>query len=248
MINYFRKRECRKVRELLSGYLNGSLSQSDMERVGCHLSRCEECLAEFRSLKETVELLHRLPSEIASPPFFISEADRRIPAPKSWMRKLSVPASIILVLALGAWAALLNFGGEQETNLPQSEEPKVEMVAEDSNLEGKEAPPTKVSVVPLADKEGARPVPVKELVAEKKTSLDHLKPEQGSSVSPYYREIKLGNFILGFGYEGGPPPERREGVSPGRITSLIAHLQEICPCSPLHMPPGQISKALKERR
>ena len=248
MINYFRKRECRKVRELFSEYLNGNLSQSDIERVGCHLARCKECLTEFHSLKETIRLLHKLSPEVTSPPFVISKIDERIPAPKSWVRKLSISTSIILVLALGTWAALLNFGGEQETNLPQSEEPKIEMVAEDSSLEGKEAPLTKVSVVPLAGKEGARPVPVKELIVEEKTFLDHLKPEQGNSVSPYHREIKLGNFILGFGYEEGLSPERREGVPPGRITSLIAHLQEICPCSPLHVPPGQISKALKERR
>jgi hypothetical protein len=248
MISYFKKRECRKVRGLLSRYLNGTLPQADAERVGCHLLRCEECQDEFRSLKETVELLHRLPSEIVSPPFFISEAGRRTSAPASRMRKLSISASIILVLSLGTWAMLSNFAGKEKTSLPQSEEPKLEMVTEGSHPEDKEVLPTKTSVAPLASKEDARLVSVKEVVAEEETSLDQLQPEQASFASPYYQEIKLGNFILGFGYEGGPPLEGKEGVSLGRITSLIAHLQEICPCSPLHMPPGQTSKILNERR
>jgi hypothetical protein len=243
MIDYFRKRECRKVRGLLSGYLNGSLSQSDMERVGCHLSRCEECLAEFRSLKETVELLHRLPSEIASPPFFISQADRRIPAPKRWMRKLSIPASIILVLALGTWAILLSFGGEStDDSFRLEKSPPVGMLTEGSILhpENKEtSSPPKVLPTALTEERTESTSAIKELTTKEKSSLHKSGLEESNSGLPFTWEIRLGNCALGFGYVAS-----REGLvaqePPQRVVdALIACLKQICPCFPIQALPEE---------
>jgi hypothetical protein len=194
MIDYFRKRECRKVRELLSEYLNGNLSQRDMERVSRHLSRCEGCLTEFHSLKETAELLHELPQEIPSPPFVISEADKRIPIPKSWLRKAFIPAAITSVLVFTTWAIFLNLGREPiEDNLVELEKsPPVGISAEASSLQSEEKKRPSfpmLSTVALAKEENESAA-----VTEEKVLFHNSSFEEGELDFPYYWKREVENW------------------------------------------------------
>lgn len=51
---------CEEIRELLHGYLDGELLQSDEQRASSHLEDCPACLAElesFRKLKQEVKAM-----------------------------------------------------------------------------------------------------------------------------------------------------------------------------------------------
>lgn len=51
-----------EVRGLLSSYLDGSLSTSEVERVREHLAACASCLAFYNTFLQTVRLAGELPS------------------------------------------------------------------------------------------------------------------------------------------------------------------------------------------
>jgi|GEM_PF-5413393 len=53
--------ECEHVSSLLSPYLDGRLTPSEMAQVRAHLEACPTCADELRSLRETVVLLRSLP-------------------------------------------------------------------------------------------------------------------------------------------------------------------------------------------
>jgi len=68
-------RRCRKVRRLLTEYIDGRLSSRDVEFVDRHLETCTGCSEELESLRATVRLLHRVPSVPVPRSFALREAD-----------------------------------------------------------------------------------------------------------------------------------------------------------------------------
>ena len=61
------------IGELLSAYLDGELHPGELERVDGHLAQCEDCILEFRQLKEARAALHMLP-ELQLPEWLIDQA------------------------------------------------------------------------------------------------------------------------------------------------------------------------------
>jgi anti-sigma factor RsiW len=57
------------IGELLSAYLDGELRTGELERVDTHLGECENCVLEFRHLKEARAALHMLP--VLEPPEWV---------------------------------------------------------------------------------------------------------------------------------------------------------------------------------
>lgn len=51
---------CRRIHELLSGYIDGELSESESLKVQAHLDRCACCCDELESLRQTKLLLGEL--------------------------------------------------------------------------------------------------------------------------------------------------------------------------------------------
>ncbi len=47
---------CREVAELLSDYLDGSMTASDRQRLEAHLALCDGCTAALAQLRETIRL------------------------------------------------------------------------------------------------------------------------------------------------------------------------------------------------
>lgn len=63
------ERECRRLRELLSRYIDGDLTGTERRAVTAHLRRCPCCQTMADGLKHTVELCHeagsaKLPSDV----------------------------------------------------------------------------------------------------------------------------------------------------------------------------------------
>ena len=60
---------CRKVRGMLSEYIDNRLDSENKSLVERHLETCEACSKELESLRMTVQLLHRVP-EVSVPRSF----------------------------------------------------------------------------------------------------------------------------------------------------------------------------------
>jgi|GEM_PF-769877 len=103
-----RKARCRKVREMLSEYIDNLLGAEDRGVVESHLEVCEACSNELESLQMTVQLLHRMPSVPVPRSFAIREGktDREEvsePRGSGWLR----PVPVFAVSRIGSgWASV----------------------------------------------------------------------------------------------------------------------------------------------
>jgi len=70
-----RKKRCRRVRGLLSEYIDGRLNADSVDFVNKHFGTCAGCSEEFETLRLTVGLFNRVPSVAAPRSFAIREID-----------------------------------------------------------------------------------------------------------------------------------------------------------------------------
>ena len=54
---------CRELVELVSDYLEGTLTASDRARLESHVARCGNCAAYVRQMRETITLMGQLPMQ-----------------------------------------------------------------------------------------------------------------------------------------------------------------------------------------
>ena len=108
MFPCMRKERCRKVRGMLSEYIDNLLGAEDRGVVESHLEVCEACSNELESLRMTVQLLHRMPSVPVPRSFAIREGktDREEvsePRGSGWLR----PVPVFAVSRIGSgWASV----------------------------------------------------------------------------------------------------------------------------------------------
>ena len=105
-----RKNECKKLKGMLSPYIDGQLSPSEMERIERHIEECNACRRELDSLRAVVSLLHRVPMVALPRSFTIAvKAPRRHPVE---LRALRVATAVaVLLLAFVFTGDALNFIG-----------------------------------------------------------------------------------------------------------------------------------------
>ena len=58
-----RKSECERLREMASLYLDGELSAEEHQQVEHHLEQCEMCVGFVSTLRETIDMLQKLPPQ-----------------------------------------------------------------------------------------------------------------------------------------------------------------------------------------
>jgi len=100
-----RKRRCRKVRGMLSEYIDNRLDSEDRGVVERHLEICEACSNELESLQMTVHLLNQVPLVPAPRSFAIRGVDTgrvSIFRPQSlrWLRPATALATVALIALL----------------------------------------------------------------------------------------------------------------------------------------------------
>jgi hypothetical protein len=101
------KREplCRKVRDMLSEYVDNRLGSEKKSLIERHVETCEACSKELESLRMTVQLLHIVP-EVAVPRSFmvpVPQSRRESafgPASLRWLRPATAIVAIALVVLL----------------------------------------------------------------------------------------------------------------------------------------------------
>lgn len=92
---------CATVQNLLSAYVDGEVPVKLRQEIAPHLETCAVCRAELIALQQLDTALSSLSSP--TPPDIAERVLSRIRRPAlSWWRNLSLAASLVLGLALGA--------------------------------------------------------------------------------------------------------------------------------------------------
>ena len=101
MIGFLGIRRHARLRDLLSAYMDGQVSESDARQVETHLSECEACRWELGTLRATIGLLRELPELAAPRSFTFAEAPVRAAMPPIvWTGRLATCVAALLLVAL----------------------------------------------------------------------------------------------------------------------------------------------------
>ena len=110
-----------QIRDLLSPYLDGEVTDEERALVEQALAASAELQGELETLRRTIALVAALPPVPAPRPFTLTEADVRgiaVPAPKSlfglpaWVKGwAALAATLLCVLAAGGLFWNMQFGG-----------------------------------------------------------------------------------------------------------------------------------------
>jgi len=103
------KAEHRRIREMLSLYIDGELSSGDRARVEEHLAECDDCTWELETLRQTVDLMGQLPKVPVPRAFTIYETPRPRPFGLfqarwvyTYLKGATAVAAALLILVLAA--------------------------------------------------------------------------------------------------------------------------------------------------
>ncbi len=109
---------CEEVRELLSEYLDGFLSEDKKVEVGRHLQSCSLCQKELKQLENISFTIAKLPDVPLPEGFAVSLHQKLVPAKqdrttrfyqKGWVKTVTVlAAALIIVVALSSSNAIMN--------------------------------------------------------------------------------------------------------------------------------------------
>lgn len=107
---------------MLSPYIDGQLSPSEMERIERHIEECDDCRRELESLRAVVSLLHRVPIIAPQRSFTIAaKAPRRRPVA---LRALRVATAVaVLVLAFVFALHFFELGPVEDRSIQQEYAP-----------------------------------------------------------------------------------------------------------------------------
>jgi len=104
-----------QIQAMLSDYLEGSLSDEQVQSLEKHLSDCPTCTADLELLKKALTLVHQIPP-VEAPPDFSSRLKRRVRKAglfSSQRRRPAtrqmVPFEAIMAVLLAAMGALVIF-------------------------------------------------------------------------------------------------------------------------------------------
>ncbi len=110
-----RKRECKKLKGMLSPYIDEQLSPSEVKRVERHIEECAVCRRELESLRAVVSLLHRVPMVALPRSFTIAaRAPRRRPVALGALRVATAVAVLLLAFVFTSDALHLFEAGRVE--------------------------------------------------------------------------------------------------------------------------------------
>lgn len=113
------KTECDWVRPRLSEYVDSQLADEDRRRVDTHLEGCLSCSEDLASLRDTIDLLHRLPV-VPVPRSFTITTPQVVPqmslSPVFYYLRNATAAVAVVFIALMAGSLVL----EQSASMPSA--------------------------------------------------------------------------------------------------------------------------------
>jgi len=145
------KAEHRRIREMLSVYIDGELPSGDRARVEAHLAGCADCTWELETLHQTVDLVGQLPKVPVPRAFTIQETlrPRRVGLFQTrwaytYLKGATALAAVLLILVL-AGDALFQFQRVTTSFAPAKE------VAAPTVVAMQEAPPAPMEAPALPE-------------------------------------------------------------------------------------------------
>jgi len=113
-----RKSGCKKIRDLLSEYINKTLNDDEQVLVEQHLDICEACSKQYQSLLATVNCLNRVPLVEVPRSFAIREVEAVSgagnifhPEKWRWLRPATALVAVALIAVLCVDFLMLDGGG-----------------------------------------------------------------------------------------------------------------------------------------
>lgn len=102
MIGFLVNRRHNRLRDLLSAYIDGRVSEPESGQVEHHLAGCDECRLELDALRATVGLLRNLPELEVPRSFALTEAPASIsPTPfVAWTPRIATAAASLILAVL----------------------------------------------------------------------------------------------------------------------------------------------------
>lgn len=165
MFGFGKEPLCRKIRGMLSEYIDDRLDSKKRSLVERHLSSCEACSKELESLRMTVQLLHRVPQVSVPRSFTIAVPEPKRegvlgPSSLRWLRPATAVATMVLVVLLVG--DFLNVFGHEEPgtrygellNAPTGQTMLLSTPTGEGNVTDMGANET-VKVIPAPTQEGA---------------------------------------------------------------------------------------------
>ncbi|MBC8441855.1 MAG: zf-HC2 domain-containing protein [Deltaproteobacteria bacterium] len=98
---------CNKIRQKLSAYQDGEVSQNQRESIDAHLRHCDACKNDLAALGQTTQLINSLP-QILPDPGFTQRVMRSVADTSIWNRLLGKPLRLFPVPS--AAAAMIMIG------------------------------------------------------------------------------------------------------------------------------------------
>jgi anti-sigma factor RsiW len=199
-----------EIRDLLSPYLDGEVTDAERAWVEHALQNSPELAAELESLRQTVTWLAELPAAVAPRPFTLAETDLHRISPEegskssrwfsfpAWAAGLAALAAIMLVILVGGgllFSARIQYGRQAPDEIALQQEsaaPAVEQ-AEMAASSAPEADTTELEVgEPLATEimeqpAEEAPAPPSAMVVEESAAEQELQMEPQPTIVPTHR-------------------------------------------------------------
>ena len=188
VIGFLGRRRHARLRDLLSAYIDGQVSESEAGRVEGHLAQCAECRLELETLRATVGLLKHVPQLEVPRSFALAEAPVKVSftPPIMWTARLatSVAGLMLVALLLGDLTGVVT---QRETPEEAATVPAV----------AREAPVAGVEKMVEVEKEMVAEMEVEKLEVAPSSAAAVAAPEEEAAQSPDVRTVD----------EGLTPPE-----------------------------------------
>lgn len=237
VIGFLRRRKHNRLQELLSAYIDGEASNSEVIEVEEHLSGCDECRIELDSLRATVGLLRGLPQFDVPRSFILTEAPALVsqrPPPIVWTARLASSAAALLLLALLLGDA---FGILSQTDLLRevSTTIQVELTATPSTASGQPGIPGQVqrsepSLAIPAPAATALPQPASRAVTAPPTPNPTPQPPVQAAAAPEAPQAApapaLAAMAPGATPSETPAPEMMVAAAPAAVAESDASISE----------------------
>ena len=112
MFRFLATRRHSKIRELLSSYIDGEVTDAERKLVEDHVATCEDCREELESLRWTVSVLREMPEVETSRSFaFSTPPDRTRERPRLvTATRWAASAAAVLLVALVATEVATRLG------------------------------------------------------------------------------------------------------------------------------------------
>lgn len=101
--------DCHEVKELLSAYADGVLTEAETSLVKEHLDLCPDCMDTYEAMSRIIEHMHHMET-VVEPDGFLDRVNARLEKPSflaGVFRRLFVPPGVKLPLELAAVAVAL---------------------------------------------------------------------------------------------------------------------------------------------